>query len=55
MLDHRTPAHFEVQNRTLLLVCQALAGEGHVFELPAIEIPALEVRIVAGVDHHTPA
>jgi hypothetical protein len=55
MLDHRTPAHFEVQNRTLLLVCQALAGEGHVFELPASEIPALEVRIVAGVDHHTPA
>jgi hypothetical protein len=52
MLDHRTPAHFEVQNRSLLLLCQALSGEGHVLELLAVEIPALEVRIVTGVDHH---
>jgi hypothetical protein len=52
MLDHRTPAHFEVQNRSLVLLCQALSREGHVIELLAIEIPALEVRIVAGVDHH---
>ena len=52
MLDHCTPAHFEVQYRTLVLRCQAFSGEGHVLELLAIEIPALEVRIVAGVDHH---
>jgi hypothetical protein len=54
MLDHCTPTHFEAQNRTLLLVCQALAGGGHVLELPASEIPALEVRIVAGVGHNRP-
>jgi len=52
MLDHRTPAHFEVQYRTLVLRCQAFSGEGDVLELLAIEIPALEIRIVAGVDHH---
>ena len=52
MLDHRTPAHFEVQYRTLVLRRQAFSGEGHVLELLAIEIPALEVRIVAGIDHH---
>src|SRR6201999_1896104 len=52
MLDHRTPTHFEVQHRSLVLRCQALSGERHVLELLAIEIPALEVRIVAGVDHH---
>jgi hypothetical protein len=52
MLDHRTPAQFEVQNRSLVLRCQALSGEGRVLELLAIEIPALEVRIVAGVDYH---
>src|ERR1700679_1143603 len=28
MLDHRTPAQFEVQNRSLVLRCQALSGEG---------------------------
>src|ERR1700744_2691529 len=52
MLDHRTPAHFEVQNRSLVLRCQALSGESHTLELLAVEIPALEVRIVAGIDHH---
>jgi hypothetical protein len=33
MLDHRTPAHFEVQYRTLVLLCQAFSREGHVLEL----------------------
>ncbi|HEX4172571.1 MAG TPA: hypothetical protein VHY82_08840, partial [Acetobacteraceae bacterium] len=51
MLDERIPAIFDVHSPTVPL-CQALTGKGRVLELPAIEIPALEVRTVAGVDHH---
>jgi hypothetical protein len=52
MLDVRIPAELEVRNRTLHRHCQAPPGGGHVLELPAIQIPALEVRTIAGVDHY---
>jgi hypothetical protein len=44
MLDVRILAELEVRNRTLHRHCQAPPGVGHVLELPAIQIPALEVR-----------
>jgi hypothetical protein len=52
MLDVCIPAELEVRNRTLHRHCQAPPGGGHVLELPAIQISALEVRTTAGVDHY---
>jgi hypothetical protein len=31
------------------ICCEAIAGEGHAFELEAIQIPALDVRTLAGL------
>jgi hypothetical protein len=52
MLGVRIGTGPEVRKPALSRHCQALPGEGHALELPAGEIPALEVRPIAGVDHH---